>query len=57
LGYTFADNINALSNMLGNASGFITALVAVIGLGWWLMNVAKKSRAAHLAQDTPAPHV
>jgi membrane-associated protein len=57
LGYTFADNITALSNMLGNASGFITALVAVIGLGWWLMNVAKKSRAAHLAQDTPAPHV
>lgn len=57
LGYTFADNINALSNMLGNASGFITALVAVIGLGWWLMHVAKKSRAAHLAQDTPAPHV
>jgi membrane-associated protein len=57
LGYTFADNITALSNMLGNASGFITALVAVIGLGWWLMHVAKKSRAAHLAQDTPAPHV
>ena len=57
LGYTFADNITALSNMLGNASGFITALVAVIGLGWWLIHVAQKSRAAHLAQDTPAPHI
>ena len=34
LGYTFADNITALSNMLGNASGFITALAAVIELGW-----------------------
>lgn len=46
LGYTFADNITALSSMLGNASGLITALVAMIGLGWWLIRAAKTSKAA-----------
>jgi membrane-associated protein len=27
---------------LGNASGFITALAVVIGLGWWLVRASKK---------------
>ncbi|MCF2872273.1 DedA family protein [Octadecabacter sp. G9-8] len=45
LGHTFADNISGLASVMGNASGFITALVAVIALGWWLMRAAKKSAA------------
>ena len=49
LGYAFADNITALSSMLGNASGFITALVAVAGLGWWLVHASKKREQADLA--------
>ena len=36
LGYVFADNITEIAGILGNASGFITAGAAVIGLGIWL---------------------
>lgn len=46
LGYLFADNISALSSLMGNASGFITALAAVIGLGWWLLRSSKAAKAA-----------
>lgn len=46
LGYTFADNISTLASMAGNVSGFITALFAVIALGWWLLRSAKKSKAS-----------
>ena len=42
LGYLFADNIASMADILGNASGFITALVAVIVLGWWLIRAAKQ---------------
>jgi len=56
LGYVFADNITELASMMGNASGFITALVVVIVLGWWLMRAAKKSRAK-LAEPPPPPHI
>lgn len=42
LGYSFADNITALSSLLGNASGFVTAILLVIGLGWWLVRAARK---------------
>lgn len=42
LGYSFADNITALSSLLGNASGFVTAILLVIGLGWWLVRAAQK---------------
>lgn len=45
LGYAFADNITAIAALLGNASGFMSALVLVIGLGWWLIHAARKSRA------------
>lgn len=46
LGYTFADNITSIASLLGNASGFVTALVAVIALGYWLFRASKKKRVA-----------
>jgi membrane-associated protein len=50
LGYSFADNITSIASLLGNASGFITALAIVIALGWWLVRASKKSRAASTAR-------
>ncbi|SMX32012.1 DedA family protein [Octadecabacter ascidiaceicola] len=44
LGHTFADNISGIASLLGNASGFITALVAVIALGYWLIRASKKKQ-------------
>ena len=41
LGYSFSDQITALGTMLGNASGFLVALFAVIFLGRWLWSVSK----------------
>ena len=46
LGYTFADRINELADILGNASGFMAAGVITIGLGYWLWNAAKQAKAA-----------
>lgn len=42
LGYSFADNISTLASLMGNASGFITALVAVLALGLWLIRASKQ---------------
>ncbi len=42
LGYSFADNISALSDLLGNVSGFLTAALLTIGLGIWLWKVSAK---------------
>ncbi len=42
LGYSFADNISALSDLLGNISGFLTAALLTIGLGIWLWKVSAK---------------
>jgi hypothetical protein len=50
LGYSFADNITSIASLLGNASGFITALAVVIALGWWLVRASKKPRAASTAR-------
>lgn len=46
LGYTFADNISGIASLLGNASGFITALVAVVALGIWLHHASQKKQDA-----------
>jgi membrane protein DedA with SNARE-associated domain len=40
LGYTFANNIIAISDLLGNLSGFIAAFVAAAGLGVWMIRVS-----------------
>ncbi len=45
LGYSFADDITALASLLGNASGLVTALALVAGIGWWLIRAARKSHA------------
>lgn len=36
LGYSFSDQISTLATMLGNASGFIVAVLALVVLGRWL---------------------
>lgn len=41
LGYTFADNITIVANVLGNASGLITATGIAIALGLWLWKLSK----------------
>lgn len=41
LGYSFADNITAISSLLGNLSGFLAAGVVAIGLGIWLLRASK----------------
>lgn len=43
LGYSFSDQITALATMLGNASGFIVAILAIVLLGRWLWKVSKPS--------------
>ena len=48
LGYTFADRIVELADILGNASGFMAAGVITIGLGYWLWGAAKQAKAARL---------
>ena len=47
LGYSFADNITSIASLLGNASGFVTAIALVVGLGWWLIRAARKSHDDH----------
>lgn len=41
LGYSFSDQITALASMLGNASGFLVALLGVFLLGRWLWRVSE----------------
>ncbi len=41
LGYTFTDNLTAVSDLLGNVSGFLVAGVVAIGLGVWLVRASK----------------
>ncbi len=53
MGYTFADNITAVSSLLGNASGLVTAIGVAILLGWWLWKVSKP----RLDKRKPRPHV
>lgn len=41
LGYAFADNIAAISDLLGNLSGFLAALILALGLMLWLIRASK----------------
>jgi membrane protein DedA with SNARE-associated domain len=52
LGYLFADNIAAISSLLGNLSGFLAALVVAAGLMIWILNASKlrEARAARKAR-------
>jgi len=44
LGYTFSDQITTLASMLGNASGFLVALLGVFLLGRWLWKASTPKR-------------
>lgn len=52
LGYLFADNITAISALLGNLSGFLAALVVAACLVWWMVNSSRlrEARAARKAR-------
>jgi len=51
LGYTFADRITDLADILGNASGFMAAGVVTFGLGYWLLTAAKPIKSGKPDQD------
>ena len=38
LGYSFAGNIEAASEMAGSALGILAGLAAMLGFGWWLFS-------------------
>ena len=46
LGYSFADQITALSSLLGNISGFIAAVFVAGGLGYWLYRASNSKENA-----------
>lgn len=46
-GYAFAGNLTAIAALTGNASGFVTALVLVLGFGWWLRRAYVNHRKSH----------
>jgi membrane-associated protein len=50
LGYLFADNITAISALLGSVSGFLVAFVVAVGLGFWLVHASKVSDLKRAAQ-------
>ena len=41
LGFLFADNISAISDLLGNITGFLVAAVVAFGLGVWMVRASK----------------
>jgi membrane protein DedA with SNARE-associated domain len=47
MGRAFAGNLSAASDMLGSILGLVATLTAVIGLGAWLLALARRDRAAH----------
>jgi membrane protein DedA with SNARE-associated domain len=56
LGYLFADNITAISTLLGNLSGFLAALVVAGGLVIWMvkssrLREAREARKAKRAKN------
>ena len=48
LGYSFADNMTEISNLLGNISGFLAAAVVAIGLGVWLLRASRAREKSRL---------
>lgn len=44
MGYVFAGNIEAASNMLGSVLGFVAAGTAALGLGWWLWRTLRAAQ-------------
>lgn len=50
MGYTFANNIEALSLIISNGLGFIMACIALISLCLWLRRAWKKYKALEAAE-------
>jgi membrane-associated protein len=44
MGYGFAGNIEAASDMLGSVLGFVAAGAVMLGLGLWLRNILKTEK-------------
>ena len=44
MGRAFAGNMNAASDLLGSILGFVATGTAVLLLGWWLVQLARKER-------------
>lgn len=47
MGSAFAGNMSAASDMLGSILGLVATLTAVVGLGAWLLALARRDRATH----------
>ena len=45
LGYSFAGNIQAASEMAGSVLGIIAGVAAMLGFGWWLVASLRQDRA------------
>ena len=52
MGSAFAGNLSAASDMLGSVLGLVATLTAVIGLGAWLLTLARRERAG-LSKSRP----
>jgi membrane protein DedA with SNARE-associated domain len=52
LGFLFADNIAAVSDFLGNLSGFLAAAVVATGLGVWLLRASRARDRSNRAIPT-----
>lgn len=54
MGRAFAGNLSAASDMLGSILGLVATGTAVLGLGWWLLHLARRERAARQGLPDPA---
>ncbi|MEF3047512.1 DedA family protein [Pseudotabrizicola sp. L79] len=50
MGRGFAGNLSAASDMLGSILGLVASGTAVLGLGWWLLLLARKEHAQRKAR-------
>jgi membrane-associated protein len=46
MGRAFAGNLEAASDMLGSILGLLATGTAALGLGWWLITLARRERVA-----------
>jgi membrane-associated protein len=46
LGYAFAGNIEAASELAGSMLGILAGVAAMLGFGWWLLAALRQDRAA-----------
>jgi membrane protein DedA with SNARE-associated domain len=44
MGRAFAGNLAVASDLLGSVLGLVASGAAVLGLGWWLLTLARRER-------------